>query len=279
MPWNAEKPADQMDGNWLITEGDPESAVILHVPHASRAFPPRELNRLVVDREGLDAELDAITDADTERLAAEAAGLAELRPWIFENRYSRLLVDPERFPDDREEMLEAGMGPVYLKTTTGAEFRRADEADDERLMSEYYRPYASAFERLVEQRLERLGRVLLIDVHSFPRDPLPYELHSGEARPALCIGTDKFHTPQWLVDAISGLWPDTVELDQPFRGCYVPLSFLESESRIAAVMLELRRDVVARWAGPDSPGRRGEPGLPGFVAAVADLFSRYDPTG
>ena len=39
--------------------------------------------------------------------------------------------DPERFPDDSEEMLAAGMVPVYLPTTDKRELRSPDPADDD----------------------------------------------------------------------------------------------------------------------------------------------------
>lgn len=75
---------------------DPSCAALLpDIPAAER-----ERSRL--DGPSLEAELDAITDADTDRLAYDSAGRAGRRPWVFRNLDSRLLVDPERFPDERE---------------------------------------------------------------------------------------------------------------------------------------------------------------------------------
>ena len=99
------------------------SGVILHVPHAARRIPRAERDRFLLDGVALEAELDAITDADTDLLARAACGQVNKRPWVFVNRNSRLLVDPERFPDDREEMLEVGMGAVYLRTTDQRDLR------------------------------------------------------------------------------------------------------------------------------------------------------------
>lgn len=98
----------RLDSGWEIQPGDPRSKVVLHVPHASREIPDQERGRILLSESFLEAELDAITDAHTDLLAFAAADKAECRPWIFRNRYSRLLVDPERFPDEREEMLEVG---------------------------------------------------------------------------------------------------------------------------------------------------------------------------
>lgn len=82
-----------------ILPGDPASTVLLHVPHSSRRIPTEDRAGIVLDDHELEAELTAITDARTDEIAERAADCARLRPWVFVNRVSRLVVDPERFPD------------------------------------------------------------------------------------------------------------------------------------------------------------------------------------
>jgi N-formylglutamate amidohydrolase len=253
---------------WNIEPGDPMSGVILHVPHTSRHIPAAERERFLVDEAALEAELDAITDADTDLLARTAGRRASRQPWMFVNRNSRLLVDPERFPDNREEMLSVGMGAVYLRTTDQRGLRSPDPDDDERLMNTYYWPYAKAFERLVEERLSEVGQVLIIDVHSYPGDPLPYELHADQARPSLCIGTDGFHTPAALVEVAKSAWPGSTELDQPFSGCYVPERFYKTDDRVQAVMLEIRRDVISDWLRGEQSERDNSAIVSAIVAVI-----------
>lgn len=237
----------RLESGWEIQPGDPRSKVVLHVPHASREIPDQERGRIVLSDSELESELDAITDAHTDLLAFAAAEKAERRPWIFRNRYSRLLVDPERFPDKREEMLAVGMGPVYLQTTERHDLRSPDQADDERLMGEYYWPYAKALENLVEERLKEVGEALIIDLHSYPRDPLPYELHTDQARPELCIGTDEFHSPTSSIEAAKAAWSGSIEMNEPFSGSYVPVHYFETDNRVRSMMLEIRRDIVDGW--------------------------------
>jgi predicted N-formylglutamate amidohydrolase len=253
---------------WGTQPGDPTSGVILHVPHASRHIPATERERILFDDAALEAELDAITDADTDRLARVAATGSRLRPWVFCNRNSRLLVDPERFPDDREEMLAAGMGAVYLRSTEQRELRSPDPADDERLMERFYWPYAKAFEQLVEERLSEVGRVVIVDIHSFSREPLPYELHADQVRPSLDLGTDPFHTPAALVDAARSAWPGSIELNQPFSGCYVPERFFGRDDRVEAIMLEIRRDVIDDWVSGTPDEQRDSPIVRATVATI-----------
>jgi predicted N-formylglutamate amidohydrolase len=87
---------------------------------------------------------------------------------------------------------------------------------------------------------------VLLDVHSYSHEPLPYELHADGPRPAICLGTDAFHTPPWLLDAAREAFSPlgTVGTDSPFAGTYVPLSRYGTDARVASLMLEIRRDVL-----------------------------------
>src|SRR5690606_22745993 len=89
----------------------------LPMPLCERQIPADVRAGIVLDDAGLERELDHITDAHTAALAEAAARAAGRTPWRFVNGLSRLVVDPERFPDDREEMLAVGMGAVYTRTT------------------------------------------------------------------------------------------------------------------------------------------------------------------
>jgi N-formylglutamate amidohydrolase len=204
-----------------IHAGDPASPVILHVPHASRLIPADVRSGLFVDDDELAAELDRMTDTDTDVIARLAASTAATSPWLFLNPYTRLVVDPERLPDEREDMLAVGMGPVYTRTSSGGTLR---DSADPLLRERYYEPYGLAFTDLVDERLDLLGEVVIIDVHSYPSQRLPYE-RGGTARPEICIGTDDTHTPLWLRTVARGAFSDAPRSAEntPFAGCYVPL--------------------------------------------------------
>ncbi len=64
----------------------------------------------------------------------------------------------------------------------------------------YYDPHHARLETLVAEKLEASSKCLIIDCHSFPSKPLPYEPDQSANRPDICIGTDEFHTPKWLTD-------------------------------------------------------------------------------
>lgn len=241
--------------NFEIVPGDAASPVVVHVPHSSRRIPAHERAGIVLDDAELDLELTAITDARTDEIALRAADAAHVRPWVFVNRLSRLVVDPERFPDEREEMNAVGMGAVYERTTQLEVLRWPTDIERAALIASYFDPYADALAELVSQRLAAAGRVTVLDVHSYPHEALPYERHGDGPRPEVCLGTDPFHTPESLVisarDAFALAAPlDQIGLDSPFAGCYIPLGQYGVNPDVTGLMLEIRRDVVAAGLDP-----------------------------
>jgi N-formylglutamate amidohydrolase len=105
------------------------SPVVVHVPHSSRAVPAWA--DLRIGEAELAEKLDALTDAHADLIARTAGTGASL----FVNRLSRLVVDPERFPDEREEMQAVGMGAVYTRGYAG---RRLRDGVDEAVLREVY---------------------------------------------------------------------------------------------------------------------------------------------
>jgi N-formylglutamate deformylase len=240
-----------------LLPGDPRSPVLLHVPHAGTEVPDWTRAHLSLDDAALAAELAALTDHGTDVLAAAAADRARVRPFVLVDRVSRFVVDPERFPDEREEMAAAGMAAVYTRGTRGQRIRADDPVHREALLAAYYWPWAAAVRSAVEDRLAATGRAVLLDVHSYPSRALPYELHADRARPLVCLGTDAGHTPQWLVDAARAAFADvgSTALDAPFAGTYVPLAHHRTDRRVLSLMLEVRRDAyLVEPAGPRTAG-------------------------
>ncbi|MEI7030276.1 N-formylglutamate amidohydrolase [Streptomyces pratensis] len=255
--------------SFSVLAGSPGSPVLLHVPHGARAIPPQVREEILLDDGALERELDHITDAHTAELAARAAATCADRPWRHVNALSRLVVDPERFPDDREEMGAVGMGAVYTHTTHRDRLR-APGVDHQPLLDQYFRPYARAMTRAVDARIAATGRAVVIDVHSYPSEPLPYELHGDGPRPPVCLGTDPFHTPPELLAAAEAAFAGCggTGRDTPFSGVYVPLKHYGTDRRVTALMVEIRRDTYM-----SEPGGPAGPGLDVLARALAELVA------
>ncbi len=238
-----------------VVPGAPDCPVILHVPHASTRIPSDARDSILLTDAELAVELGHITDAHTDVLADAAAREAGDGPWQFVNRCSRLVVDPERFPDEREEMMVVGMGAVYTATSHRAPLRHADPARDRLLITTYFDPYASALTELVDQRLADCRQAVIIDVHSYPAIALPYERHADMARPPICLGVDGIHTPDWLLDAARAALSAVGEcrVNEPFQGTYVPLRHYGHDPRVSSIMIEIRRDVYCDQDGRLAP--------------------------
>jgi N-formylglutamate amidohydrolase len=89
---------------------------------------------------------------------------------------------------------------------------------------------------------------LVLDAHSFPSSPLPYEMDQQSDRPEICVGTDEFHTPKALELSLVNAFRDggfTVKLNSPFLGALVPQVYFKKDRRVSAAMVEVRRDLYA----------------------------------
>ena len=183
-----------------------------------------------------------MTDWHTEDLF----GLPGLQRIVFP--VSRLVVDPERFIDEDQEVMAArGMGVIYTRTSGGEPLRAPPSPEELTLLIDrFYRPHHRRLSKAVEGALEEHGYALVIDCHGSPSQPLPCDLDQAPARPDVCIGTDPLHTPEWLRDAAVSAFEAadsdlSIGLNCPYSGALVPLEAWSQDSRVTAVMIEVNR--------------------------------------
>lgn len=214
--------------------------LVLHVPRSSTVIPGCERQSLLLSDDELRQELLQMTDAYTDELF-DFPGATTVR-----NPYSRLVADPERFADDAEEVMsKVGMGVIYTRTSDGQTLREPPSLEQrEAMLTQYYRPHHQSLTQAAEEALVSSGRCLIVDAHSFPSTPLPYELDQNPFRPDICIGTDAFHTPSGLKDILVSQFTEmgySVAVDGPFSGAIVPAPFYRKNKNVQSVMIELNR--------------------------------------
>jgi N-formylglutamate deformylase len=215
---------------------------VLHIPHSSTRIPPDERRSLHLSDQALQTELLKMTDWYTDKLFD--IGTDAAIPVIFP--VSRLIVDPERFEDDAQEVMATkGMGAIYTKISNGDTLREPIEQHErDRMLKTYYWPHHEKLNSEVTNILEKRGKALIIDCHSFPSKPHQHETHQSKNRPDICIGTDPFHTPDWLTESIRSDFLNrgySVETNRPFSGALVPINFYQKEKAISSIMIEVNR--------------------------------------
>lgn len=220
-----------------------QSPIILHIPHSSVVIPPEVRRSFLLSEEEIAGELLRLTDLYTDQLYAPRPS-EFAHPLVYP--VSRMVVDPERFPDDSQEpMVKHGQGVVYVSTQDGRPLRNTPgKAERETLLQTYYYPHHRQLTALVTEQLLASHRCLIIDCHSFPEEPFPFEENKERPRPDICIGTDAFHTPDQLGVRAGNFFRKagyTVDFNHPFSGALVPLTFYRANPGVFSLMIELNR--------------------------------------
>ena len=255
--------AEEFYRQYKQTKGYCYSPVVIHVPHASVLIPDDEMDAFIID--DLDDELLKMTDHYCDELF-------ECKHEMLKFAYSRLVCDVERFRDDKNEPMAArGMGFAY---THGSSLQKIRElSPDHRYYGIelcYYKPHHDELECMVRRRLVEHKRCLIIDGHSFPGEPLPYEMNVSLDRPDICIGTDKYHTSESLIEKTKQFFEGKgyrVAVNSPFSGSIVPQKYYRKDSRVQSIMIEINRDLYM-----DNQANKTE----GFAIIKSDLREYLD---
>ena len=159
-------------------------------------------------------------------------------------------------------MSAKGMGAIYTKTSHSSRLRVESFSPDEHndVMEKLYWPYARALGDVVTVCLDRFSTCLIIDAHSFPSEPLPYEDAHLE-RPDICIGHDPYHAPCDVLQKLKSISTDRarrVADNSPFAGSYVPLKYYRSEPQVKSLMIEINRGQYMNEADGEKSDRFSE---------------------
>jgi len=211
--------------------------LILHIPHSSTLIPFFE--GYVVDSMALEKEMLKLTDWYTHDLFHSDADEMIIAG------FSRIFCDPERFPDDAQEvMAQYGMGVLYEKSDSGEEIRIVTPELREKVLTSYYWQHHNKFNAAVNNQLDKYGKVTIIDCHSYPSKPLKRDLDKNPKRPDFNIGTDSFHTTKELIDISVSFFEKagyTLGIDWPYKGSIVPLEHYQKNKNVSTIMLEINR--------------------------------------
>lgn len=216
--------------------GDVGGGLLILCDHASNAVPP-DYDRLGLPESELQRHIayDIGAAEVTRQLAALTGAPAVL------STFSRLVIDPNRGPDDPTLVMKLSDGAIVAGNAG------ADDAEVERRLERFYRPYDRAVGAAIDAALASGRPPAILSIHSFtpawkgvPRpwhvtvlwdaDPrLPVPLLAALARPGdVVVGDNEPYD-----GALAG---DTVNRHATRRG-------------LANALIEVRQDLIADAAG------------------------------
>lgn len=219
--------------------------VLIHIPHDSIAVPNELIDgcEFALNFADFNNAVKKMADAGAYEIGSRYRTNCNVgTPYLIKSNVSRIIVDMERFDDDREEMNKIGHGVIYTTSIDGTTDIYTGKIP-ERVINrrkKLYRIYSDTVAFLVGQIQKEYGSCLIIDLHSYDREPAGYELHKNESRPKICIGTNR-KSDERLLAAKLDRYSDIVGFNEPFSGSYIPEIFIDDEY-VTSVTIEMRKD-------------------------------------
>lgn len=219
-----------------------DSPLIFHIPHSSTIMPEELTHHFCCHSDELKYEANIMGDLFTDELFAPLSAIGA----SITTQFSRVACDVERFDDDNNEpMSRHGMGAIYTHSITKNRIRFKNHNRQEAL-DLLYKPHHKQFNKLVNQAIKKHGQATIIDCHSFPSTKRWYQpsVENNQPLPDICIGTDEFHTPQYLRDFIISFFQEknyTVKENLPFSGSITPLEHYGKTQQVLSIMIEINR--------------------------------------
>lgn len=155
--------------------------VICNIPHSATYIPDWAAGDFTIPAEQLREIAEFMADKEVDRLFDFVDEETKVVSAI-----SRVAVDMERYRNDEEEpMAKLGMGLFYTRDHNGTTIRKKGETYESciRIYDEYHR----SFEEKTAACLEKAGRCIILDCHSF-HDGMKYTGFPAEQYPYVCIG-------------------------------------------------------------------------------------------
>ncbi|WP_293853102.1 N-formylglutamate amidohydrolase [uncultured Alsobacter sp.] len=245
--------------------GDPACGLLILCDHASNAIPAdyaslgmpaAELQRHIAYDIGI---------AETTRHLARLTGA----PAVL-STFSRLLIDPNRGEDDPTLVMRLSDGAIVPGNA------RADDAEVERRLDRFYRPYDRSIGEAVSAGLESGRPPAILSMHSFTPSwkgvPRPWHIT------VLWDADPRFPKP--LLRALEAEGDIVVGDNEPYDGALAGDVVNRHATRLglANALIEIRQDLIGEPAGCLAWAERLARILPGILADPALNRVERQPT-
>lgn len=213
--------------------------IIINIPHSSVKLAFEHL--FVCSQEDASREAYKLADLYTDEMVQDNPEYKKVQAPI-----SRLVVDTERFVEDKDEPASKyGMGVIYTHSCSGNIIKQIpNQKDRSELLDKYYYPHHKLLESYTEESLAAHKKAVIIDLHSYPAT-FRIGLQT-EKQPDICIGFDSFHYDETIYQKIVDFckrnnW--TYGINEPFAGSIVPIKYYQKERNVISFMLEIKRSL------------------------------------
>ncbi|MEH3046577.1 N-formylglutamate amidohydrolase [Sphingomonas adhaesiva] len=258
----------------LLDADDPQSPVVLSVPHAGRDYPPALHATLRAPAASLRTLEDRHVDAIALAARSNEALLIQHRPraWIDLNRGEHErdpLIDDGARGSPLSAKVRAGLGLIPRRTAAAGDLwsRRLAGGEVEERIAADHRPYHEALAALLERTRARFGVAVLLDVHSMP--PI-----AGSA--ARVVIGDRFgraaaHRFVRRLEAATRAHGIAYAINTPYAGGHILERHADPRGGVHGIQLEIDRSLYLDRA-LDAPGT-GMPSVVQLVRAMIDALA------
>ncbi|MDD2791405.1 MAG: N-formylglutamate amidohydrolase [Sulfurimonas sp.] len=187
---------------------------LLHIPHSGLEIPNKYLDDYLISADDLKQNIyqyaDLFTDDLFDGLYKKFGGV--------KNSYSRLLFDPERFFDDKEESMHQQFKLGWFYENSILDERPLRDTKHKTEIAKYYREHHQKLHAMTKEKLEKHGKCTLIDCHSFSNETYWF-LEDKSRLPDICIGFEEYHKDQQLIDIIVDEFKSyDIAINEPYSG-------------------------------------------------------------
>jgi N-formylglutamate deformylase len=228
-------------------EGAPETPLIVEIPHAGVFVPPQFMPELLASARAIGRDADLHVDDLYEEAHLDGASM-------LVSRTSRYVVDLNRAADDFDaqaavsgQLPSSPRGVIWRITTEGDKALVAPlraEALELRLR-EVYRPYHAALRGLIQRKLTKFGRAVVLAAHSMPSTVRGAQGDAVQARADVVPGsrgrTSAAAKYIEAVDAHARARGWTVAHDEPYKGGFTTQHYGRPRDGVHVVQVELAR--------------------------------------
>ena len=210
---------------------------LIHLPHAGREIPSQYLGDYLLSSEELQKNIEQYCDLYTDELFGK----------LFENfdgvksPYSRLFFDPERFGDDKQELMQEKFKLGWFYENTILQKKALRGTKNKQNIRKYFDKHHQVLNDKTAEKLALYDKCTVIDCHSFSNER--YWFHDKDLKlPDICIGFEEKHVDEKLVDIIKEEFKEyEIGINTPYVGSLVPTNYWGKDKRVKSVMIEINK--------------------------------------